>query len=339
MPAASKRSTAAAWRQRLLGGHERERAQLPIRGVDARERCACRGLAESSRARRRSRMSRGRCRATARRAASWLLACGRAAHAPGAPGTAANRVWVYGCAGALKTASVGPNSTISPWRITATRSQTWRGDPQVVGDEQHRQVEALADVVQQAAAPAPAPRRRAPRPARRRSARPGRAPAPGPCRCAGAGRRRIRAGKRSALRAIEADQRRAARGAASSASGRRAVNRAALGDQRCRPCWRGSSEPYGSWNTIWIRLRCCRRPALRERVRGRCRRPGSRRRPMPTRRTMQRATVDLPEPDSPTMPTVSPRRISRSTTLAACTAFVDAARNDAPAAIRLVQAA
>ena len=34
---------------------------------------------------------------------------------------------------------------------------------------------------------------------------------------------------------------------------------------------------------------------------------------------MQRATVDLPEPDSPTMPSVSPRRMSRSTSTAALT--------------------
>ena len=34
---------------------------------------------------------------------------------------------------------------------------------------------------------------------------------------------------------------------------------------------------------------------------------------------MQRATVDLPEPDSPTMPSVWPRRISSVTPLAART--------------------
>ena len=37
------------------------------------------------------------------------------------------------------------------------------------------------------------------------------------------------------------------------------------------------------------------------------------------RRAMQRATVDLPEPDSPTMPSVSPLRMSRSTSTAAFT--------------------
>ncbi|CFT99986.1 Uncharacterised protein [Bordetella pertussis] len=37
---------------------------------------------------------------------------------------------------------------------------------------------------------------------------------------------------------------------------------------------------------------------------------------------MQRATVDLPEPDSPTMPRISPRRRVRSTSLAATTVRV-----------------
>ncbi len=36
-----------------------------------------------------------------------------------------------------------------------------------------------------------------------------------------------------------------------------------------------------------------------------------------TRRATQRATVDLPEPDSPTMPSVSPRRTDSETSLTA----------------------
>ncbi|MCY1232033.1 hypothetical protein D9M72_445020 [compost metagenome] len=36
-------------------------------------------------------------------------------------------------------------------------------------------------------------------------------------------------------------------------------------------------------------------------------------------RAMQRATVDLPEPDSPTMPTVSPGRTASDTSRAAFT--------------------
>ena len=38
-----------------------------------------------------------------------------------------------------------------------------------------------------------------------------------------------------------------------------------------------------------------------------------------TSRATQRATVDLPEPDSPTMPSVSPRRTVRETSLTALT--------------------
>ena len=38
-----------------------------------------------------------------------------------------------------------------------------------------------------------------------------------------------------------------------------------------------------------------------------------------TSRATQRATVDLPEPDSPTMPSVSPRRIVSETSLTALT--------------------
>ena len=38
-----------------------------------------------------------------------------------------------------------------------------------------------------------------------------------------------------------------------------------------------------------------------------------------TSRATQRATVDLPEPDSPTMPSVSPRRTVSDTSLTALT--------------------
>ena len=69
---------------------------------------------------------------------------------------------------------------------------------------------------------------------------------------------------------------------------------------------RGLSEPSGSWNTIWTWRLYARSPA-----------PLSRRTSLPAkrmspasgscRRTRQRARVDLPQPDSPTMPSVSPR--------------------------------
>ncbi len=81
---------------------------------------------------------------------------------------------------------------------------------------------------------------------------------------------------------------------------------------------RGLSERYGSWNTIWTLRRSGRSAA---RVAAAISSPPSRISPLlgSIRRTMQRATVDLPEPDSPTMPSVWPRRISSVTPLAART--------------------
>ena len=43
-------------------------------------------------------------------------------------------------------------------------------------------------------------------------------------------------------------------------------------------------------------------------------------------RTMQRASVDLPQPDSPTMPSVSPCRTSNETPSTACTLPISAGR-------------
>ena len=47
-------------------------------------------------------------------------------------------------------------------------------------------------------------------------------------------------------------------------------------------------------------------------------------------RAMQRATVVLPDPDSPTIPTVSPRRTVRSIPVAARTVFVAPKRRFVP---------
>ena len=48
------------------------------------------------------------------------------------------------------------------------------------------------------------------------------------------------------------------------------------------------------------------------------------------RRTMQRATVDLPEPDSPTMPRISPLRSVRLTSAAATTPCAGLRENNEP---------
>ena len=82
---------------------------------------------------------------------------------------------------------------------------------------------------------------------------------------------------------------------------------------------RGFSDRYGSWKTICTRLRSGRSApdgivAMSRPLSA----PSSTEPPLGSiRRTMQRATVDLPEPDSPTMPRVWPRRISRLTSVAA----------------------
>src|SRR5689334_15336990 len=82
---------------------------------------------------------------------------------------------------------------------------------------------------------------------------------------------------------------------------------------------RGLRELYGSWKIIWTRRLYDRRPVPasastscpendREPASGSC------------SLTRQRARVDLPQPDSPTMPSVSPRRTSK---LTSCTARSD----------------
>ncbi len=70
--------------------------------------------------------------------------------------------------------------------------------------------------------------------------------------------------------------------------------------------WRGLSAPYGSWKTICISRRSGRSS---ERPRWVMSRPSSRTVPAvgSSSRVMRRAVVDLPHPDSPTSPSVSPR--------------------------------
>ena len=82
---------------------------------------------------------------------------------------------------------------------------------------------------------------------------------------------------------------------------------------RCRPTvQRGSSEPYGSWNTGWTRRRSARGPCpgLGD---GRRRRTRSRR---PSGRSAEDAAAErasCPSPDSPTTASISPGATSRST--------------------------
>ncbi|CAM5258617.1 hypothetical protein SVIOM342S_00828 [Streptomyces violaceorubidus] len=74
---------------------------------------------------------------------------------------------------------------------------------------------------------------------------------------------------------------------------------------------RGFSEPLGSWRTSWALLRYAL-SARAEYARGA---PSKVTRPPVglTRPSSERASVVLPQPDSPTSATISPGRMSRST--------------------------
>jgi membrane-bound lytic murein transglycosylase D len=161
-------------------------------------------------------------------------------------------------------------------------------------------------------APAPAPTRRAPTPARRRRGFRARAPTRAPARCAGAGRRRTRA-ESGRSRPDRARPARTAERAFASASRRLmpcAIGPCATSSPARR---RGFSDANGSWNTI-----CTRRVAAAQ-LAPRHRRQINIADPMmcppsgSISRTMQRASVDLPEPDSPTMPRVAPLGSSSET--------------------------
>ena len=86
---------------------------------------------------------------------------------------------------------------------------------------------------------------------------------------------------------------------------------------------RGLSDAYGSWNTICMRRRSGRIAAA---VASAISCPAKRIDPAvgSWMRTMRRAKVDLPQPDSPTRPTVSPAATSRSTPSTARTTFAGA---------------
>ncbi|MNY22696.1 hypothetical protein D3C86_1563290 [compost metagenome] len=81
---------------------------------------------------------------------------------------------------------------------------------------------------------------------------------------------------------------------------------------------RGLNERYGSWNTIWMRLHHCRQAARDRRDTSS---PFITMRPDVGRAkcARQRPSVVLPEPDSPTMPSVSPRAKDSDTPSSAST--------------------
>ena len=158
-------------------------------------------------------------------------------------------------------------------------------------------------------------RRRAPRSARRRPGTRAASRARARSRCAGAGRRRTGAGTsrmsaRGEARPSAAARRRArARSCALRARVERGRARAAA-RRRCRRTFqRGFRLAYGSWKIICMRrrsARAARRAAPRARRRRRSRRGRASARTGPT---SSRATVLLPQPDSPTSASVWPRSI------------------------------
>ena len=82
---------------------------------------------------------------------------------------------------------------------------------------------------------------------------------------------------------------------------------------------RGLSDEIGSWKIIWSRGAACAAAPRRAAWSGRRRRSG----PIPRRSAgaaiTARPVVDLPHPDSPTSPSVSPGATSRLTSETACT--------------------
>ena len=211
-----------------------------------------------------------------------------------------------GGAAASQTGSVGPVSTIVPRYITETASATWR---------------TIARSCEMRSRPRPSSRERLDEQVRelrlRRGVERGE-------RLVEHDHRRVggeRAGDRDALplpagelvrepvgggrrQADELEQLRDA-GRRGAARGRacRARRRAASPTLR-----RGLSDEYGFWKTSWSRTRS-RGPARRRRAASTSR---PRRRPSPTvagtSPTAARASVDLPQPDSPTRPTICPAR-------------------------------
>ena len=82
--------------------------------------------------------------------------------------------------------------------------------------------------------------------------------------------------------------------------------------------WRGLSDEYGSWKTICISRRTGRMSRWLRCVMSR---PSKRIVPAvgSSSLSISRAVVDLPQPDSPTMPSVSPLRTLSVTSSTACT--------------------
>ncbi len=254
------------------------------------------------------------------------------------PGTAANSAWVYGCAGALKTASVRPELDDLAVPHHRDRSHTWAAT---------RRSWVMNSIAR-------SKRSRIVRAARRTCActETSSAETGSSATSIGVERQRARdadalalaAGKfmRKAVGAarVEADQRRGARrrapARASRASRRGAIGPSAMSvadrPARIERAVRDPGTPSGCACDAAAAPRA--KAAEVDVAEPDLARVGHR-----PAATMQRASVDFPEPDSPTMPRVSPRRIVKVTSFAACTTFVAPRGTCARAAIGLLQAA
>ena len=209
--------------------------------------------------------------------------------------------------------AVGPRSTMRPSFITRIWSAMERIDRQIVGDEEIGESAPLLQRPQQRQDLAPAPIDPAPKSARPAPAAPARGSARARSRCAGAGRRRTRP---ACVRARPDRRRpppaRAPPRASRSARSCRARARAGPRRRSRRRSGAATASRTGPGRSICIRRRNGRIAAALSACRSR---PSKRSPPSHgVSRSNARASVDLPDPDLPTIPTVSPapqRRGSR----------------------------
>ena len=154
---------------------------------------------------------------------------------------------------------------------------------------------------------ASAPAGRAPRSARRAPRPSASGSSPGRWRCAGAGRRRTRADSGCATPGSSSHLGERLRGAVVSlarAIGRRLVDEQSFGDDLALPSCAAKASRRDPAGRSAGRAAAAASPPSRAR---RCRARQTGCGPLEgTRRSSARASVDLPEPDSPTMPMVSP---------------------------------
>ena len=234
----------------------------------------------------------------------------RSVHAPTNPAVSCSRAnsppgieWisscVYGCSGCVEHCG---GSRLHDFADIHHRDPIadLGGHAQVMGDEDQGQRQPLLAARPAASAPAPAPRHPAPRPARRPPAPPAPAPARGPGRCAGAGRRRIRA---------ESARRRGSRPtSASSFRLRRAPRRATAmhgGPWAIRSAGPAARVERGE-GVLEHHLDVPGLAGTRATARGVSGRRADGPAVRSAARTSSARSVDLPEPLSPTMPSVSP---------------------------------